>query len=152
MYPPFFFGSTYITLMTQNSKTIRIIFLPKSTQKNCAFYVVFYTFFLHILVLSGKTKSALAMIFSGYFHIDRPWLVSPRLILRKFARRGPSVFCVSFYRDYLPPRYYSSFFNLLNCFFHAFDGRLHIPSSEANAQTPSMPFAPQISGLFCLHP
>nr|DAL96165.1 MAG TPA: hypothetical protein [Caudoviricetes sp.] len=31
--------------MAQNSKTIRIIFLPKCTQKNCDFYAVFYTFF-----------------------------------------------------------------------------------------------------------
>jgi len=37
-FPPFFFGSTYITLMAQNCKTIRIIFLPKCTQKNCDFY------------------------------------------------------------------------------------------------------------------
>lgn len=87
------FGSTYITLMVQNCKTIRIIFLPKCTQKNCDFYTIFYTFFLRISLLSGKTKSALAMIFSGYFHINRPWWVSPPcLILRKFERRGPSVF------------------------------------------------------------
>ena len=39
------FGSTYITLMAQNSNTIRIIFLPKCTQKNYDFYAVFYTFF-----------------------------------------------------------------------------------------------------------
>lgn len=78
----------YITLMTQNSKTIRIIFLPKCTQKNCAFYVVFYTFFLRILVLSGKTKSALAMIFSGYFHIDRPWWVSPLFNSAKIRTKG----------------------------------------------------------------
>nr|DAM84847.1 MAG TPA: hypothetical protein [Caudoviricetes sp.] len=72
MYPPFFFGSTYITLTAQNSKTIRIIFLPKCTQKNCDFYAAFYTFFLRISVLSGKTKSAKVMTFSGYFHINRP--------------------------------------------------------------------------------
>lgn len=42
------FGSIYITLTDQNSKTIRIIFLPKCTQKNCAFYAVFYMFFLRI--------------------------------------------------------------------------------------------------------
>ena len=71
------FGNTYITLMAQNSKTIRIIFLPKCMQKNCTFYAVFYTFFLRISVLSGKTRLALAMIFSGYFHINRPWWISP---------------------------------------------------------------------------
>nr|DAU12328.1 MAG TPA: hypothetical protein [Caudoviricetes sp.] len=64
------FGSTYITLMAQNSKTIRIIFLPKCTQKNCAFYAAFYMFFLRISVLSGKTKSAKVMTFSEYFHIN----------------------------------------------------------------------------------
>ena len=71
------FGSTYITLMAQNSKTIRIIFLPKCTQKNCDFYAAFYMFFLRISVLSGKTKSTLATVFCGYFHINRPWWVSP---------------------------------------------------------------------------
>nr|DAG14645.1 MAG TPA: hypothetical protein [Caudoviricetes sp.] len=88
MYPPFFFGSTYITLMAQNCKTIRIIFLPKCTQKNCDFYTVFYTFFLRISLLSGKTKSALAMIFSGYFHINRPWWVSPLFNSAKFRTKG----------------------------------------------------------------
>jgi len=46
-------------------------------QKNRTFYAVFYTFFLRISVLSGKTRLALAMIFSGYFHINRPWWISP---------------------------------------------------------------------------
>ena len=82
------FGSTYTTLTAQNSKTIRIIFLPKFTQKNCAFYVVFYTFFLRILVLSSKTKSALAMTFSGYFHINRPWRVSPLFNSAKIRTKG----------------------------------------------------------------
>ena len=72
MYLPFFFGSTYITLMAQNCKTIRIIFLPKYTQKNFDFYTVFYTFFLRISLLSDKTKSTKVMTFSEYFHINRP--------------------------------------------------------------------------------
>nr|DAP89941.1 MAG TPA: hypothetical protein [Caudoviricetes sp.] len=56
MYPPFFFGSTYITLMAQNCKTIRIIFLPKCTQKNCDFYTVFYTFFFAYFVTIRQNK------------------------------------------------------------------------------------------------
>ena len=82
------FGSTYITLTAQNSKTILIIFLPKCTQKKCAFYAAFYMFFLRISVLSGKTKSALAMIFSGYFHINRPWWVSPLFNSAKIRTKG----------------------------------------------------------------
>lgn len=82
------FGSTYITLTAQNSKTIRIIFPPKCTQKNCAFYAVFYTFFPWISVLSGKTKSALAMIFCGYFYINRPWWVSPLFNSAKIRTKG----------------------------------------------------------------
>ena len=82
------FGSTYITLMAQNSKTIRIIFLPKCTHKNYAFCAVFYTFFLHISVLSSKTKSALAMIFCGYFHISRSWLISPLFNSAKIRTKG----------------------------------------------------------------
>jgi len=54
--------------MAQNSKTIRIIFLPKCTQKNCAFYAAFYMFFLRISVVSGKTKSALAAVFCENSH------------------------------------------------------------------------------------
>ena len=82
------FGSTYITLMAQNSKTIQIIFLPKCTQKNCAFYTVFYTFFLRISVLSGKTKSAKVMIFCGYFYINRPWWVSTLFNYAKIHTKG----------------------------------------------------------------
>ena len=93
------FGSTYITLMAQNSKTIRIIFLPKCTQKYCTFYAVFYTFFLRISVLSGKTKSAKEALFYGNFHIIWILWVSPCLILRKFTQRGPSVFSGSACRD-----------------------------------------------------
>nr|DAQ16503.1 MAG TPA: hypothetical protein [Caudoviricetes sp.]DAZ20836.1 MAG TPA: hypothetical protein [Caudoviricetes sp.] len=78
------FGSTYITLTAQNSKTIRIIFLPKCTQKNYAFYA----FFLRISVLSGKTKSALAMIFCGYFYINQPWWVSPLFNSAKIRTKG----------------------------------------------------------------
>ena len=77
-----------ISLTAQNSKTIRIIFLPKCTQKNYAFYAVFYTFFLRISVLSGKTKSALAMIFCGYFYINRPWWVSPLFNSAKIRTKG----------------------------------------------------------------
>ena len=100
------FGSTYITLMAQNSKTIWIIFLPKCTQKNCAFYAAFYMFFLRISVLSSKTKSALAAVFCGYFYINRPWWLSPPcLILRKFARRGPLVFIKKWWRDLDTPTY-----------------------------------------------
>ena len=82
------FGSTYITLMAQNSKTIRIIFLPKCTQKNCDFYAAFYTFFLRISVLSSKTKSALAAVFCGYFYINRPWWVSPLFNSAKIRTKG----------------------------------------------------------------
>lgn len=82
------FDSTYITLTAQNIKTIRIIFLTKCTQKNYDFYAIFYMFFLSISVLSGKTKSALAMIFSGYFHINRPWWVSPLFNSTKFRTKG----------------------------------------------------------------
>lgn len=82
------FGSTYITLTAQNSKTIRIIFLPKCTQKNYAFYAVFYTFFLRISVLSGKTKSALAAVFCGYFHINQPFWVSPLFNSAKIRTKG----------------------------------------------------------------
>ena len=82
------FDSTYITLTTQTIKTIRIIFLPKCTQKNCDFYTVFYTFFLRISLLSGKTKSALAMIFCGYFYINRPWWVSPLFNSAKIRTKG----------------------------------------------------------------
>ena len=82
------FGSTYITLMAQNSKTIRIIFLPKCTQKNCAFYAAFYMFFLRISVLSGKTKSAKVMTFSEYFHINWPWRVSPLFNSAKIRTKG----------------------------------------------------------------
>lgn len=69
------FGSTYITLMAQNSKTIRIIFLPKCTKKLC--FYAFLHVFLRISVLSGKTKSTLAMIFIGYFHINLHWWIFP---------------------------------------------------------------------------
>lgn len=82
------FGSTYITLTAQNSKTIRIIFLPKCTQKNCNFYAIFYTFFLRISILSGKTKSALATVFCGYFYINRPWWVSPLFNSVKIRTKG----------------------------------------------------------------
>ena len=82
------FGSTYITLMAQNSKTIRIIFLPKCTQKNCAFYAAFYMFFLRISVLSSKTKSALAAVFCGYFYINRPWWVFPLFNSAKIRTKG----------------------------------------------------------------
>ena len=82
------FGSTYITLMAQNCKTIRIIFLPKCTQKNCAFYAAFYMFFLRISVLSSKTKSALAAVFCGYFYINRPWWVSPLFNSAKIRTKG----------------------------------------------------------------
>ena len=82
------FGSTYITLMAQNSKTFRIIFLPKCTQKNCAFYAAFYMFFLRISVLSGKTKSAKVMTFNGYFHINRPWWISPLFNSAKIRTKG----------------------------------------------------------------
>lgn len=82
------FGSTYITLTAQNSKTILIIFLPKCTQKNCAFYAAFYMFFLRISVLSGKTKSALAKVFCGYFYINRPWWVSPLFNSAKIRTKG----------------------------------------------------------------
>mgnify|MGYP004475454907 CR=1 FL=1 len=81
------FGSTYITLMAQNSKTIRIIFLPKCTQKNFDF-MLFFTRFLHISLLSGKTKSALAIIFSGYFHINSLLLVSPLFNSAKIRTKG----------------------------------------------------------------
>ena len=82
------FGSTYITLMAQNSKTIRIIFLPKCTQKNCAFYAVFYTFFLRISVLSGKTKSAKEAVFYGNFHIIWILWVSPLFNSAKIYTKG----------------------------------------------------------------
>lgn len=82
------FGSTYITLMAQNSKTIWIIFLPKCTQKNCAFYAAFYMFFLRISVLSSKTKSALAAVFCGYFYINRPWWLSPLFNSAKIRTKG----------------------------------------------------------------
>ena len=81
------FGSTYITLMAQNSKTIRIIFLPKCTRKNCTFYAVFYKFFLRISLLSGKTKSAKVMTLSGYFTSTDLDGYPLCLILRKFVRR-----------------------------------------------------------------
>ena len=106
MYPPFFFGSTYITLIAQNCKTIRIIFLPKCTQKNCDFYTVFYTFFLRISLLSGKTKSALAMIFCGYFYINRPWWVSPLFNSAKIRTKGAIGLHPHIYRDFSPPSLY----------------------------------------------
>lgn len=92
-----------ITLMAQNSKTIRIIFLPKCTQKNCAFYAAFYMFFLRISVLSGKTKSALAMIFSGYFHINRPRWVSPLFNSAKIRTKGVIGLTFNICSDYYSP-------------------------------------------------
>jgi len=69
MYLPFFFGSTYITLMVQNSKKFLIIFLPKKTHKNCAFSIVLHTVFMRFSVLSGKTKSVKEAVFCEDFHI-----------------------------------------------------------------------------------
>ena len=97
------FGSTYITLMAQNSKTIRIIFLPKCTQKNCDFYTAVYTFFLRISLLSGKTKSALAMIFCGYFYLNRPWWVSPLFNSAKFRTKGAIGLKIFYCKDYYSP-------------------------------------------------
>ena len=93
MYPPFFFGSTYITLAAQNSKTIRIIFLPKCTHKNCDFYAVFYTFFSAYFVTIRQNKIGFSDDIQRIFS-HKPTLVGipPCLILRKFERRGPSVF------------------------------------------------------------
>nr|DAN15889.1 MAG TPA: hypothetical protein [Caudoviricetes sp.] len=110
MYPPFFFGSTYITLMAQNSKTFLIIFLQKNTHKNCAFSIVLHMVFMRILVLSGKTKSTKEAVFYGNFHIIWILWVSPCLILRKFARRGPSVFRQKGCRDLDTPVSFSCFY------------------------------------------
>lgn len=107
------FGSTYITLTAQNSKTIRIIFLPKCTQKNYAFYAVFYTFFLRISVLSGKTKSALAMIFCGYFYINRPWWVSPLFNSAKIRTKGASVLPLTSAAIIIPQFIFSPIFFIL---------------------------------------
>ena len=100
------FGSTYITLMAQNSKIIRIIFLPKCTQKNCDFYTVVYTFFLRISLLSGKTKSAKVMTFRRYFYINRPWLVSPLFNSAKIRTKGAIGLTFNICSDYYPPSLY----------------------------------------------
>ena len=88
MYPPFFFGSTYITLMAQNSKTFLIIFLQKNTHKNCAFSIVLHMVFMRILVLSGKTKSAKEAVFYGNFHIIWILWVSPLFNSAKIRTKG----------------------------------------------------------------
>ncbi|OLA75762.1 MAG: hypothetical protein BHW45_04095 [Roseburia sp. CAG:197_41_10] len=74
--------------MAQNCKTIRIIFLPKCTQKNCDFYAAFYTFFLRISVLSGKTKPTKEAIFCRDFHIIWILLVSPLFNSAKIHTKG----------------------------------------------------------------
>lgn len=82
------FGNTYITLKAQNSKTFLIIFLQKNTHKNCVFSIVLHTVFMRFSVLSGKTKSAKVMTFSGYFHINRPCRVSPLFNSAKIRTKG----------------------------------------------------------------
>lgn len=51
--------------------------------------MLFFTrFFLRISLLSGKTKSAKVMTFSGYFHINRPCRVSPLFNSAKIRTKG----------------------------------------------------------------
>ena len=51
--------------------------------------MLFFTrFFLRISLLSGKTKSAKVMTFSGYFYINRPWWVSPLFNSAKIRTKG----------------------------------------------------------------
>ena len=92
-----------------NSKVFLIIFLQKNTHKNCVFSIVLHTVFMRISVLSGKTKSAKEAVFYGNFHIIWILWVSPCLILRKFARRGPSVFRQKYCRDLDTPLFFKIF-------------------------------------------
>jgi hypothetical protein len=88
MYLPFFFGSTYITLTTQNSKTFLIIFQSENMHKNCAFSIVLHTVFMRISVLSSKTKSAKEAVFCGNFHIIWILWVSPLFNSAKIRTKG----------------------------------------------------------------
>jgi hypothetical protein len=85
---PFFFGSTYITLTAQNSKTFLIIFLPKNTHKNCVFSIVLHTVFMRFSVLSGKTRSAKEAVFCEDFHIIWILWVSPLFNSAKIRTKG----------------------------------------------------------------